>query len=246
MGNRFTVVHEEQSTGTHLSPYRTQSYEIGENILNRIVLNSLDKAVARLDPQGKRVYLSTNPGRARGRFASEEAALDPVLAELKKLDRAQWDRIVVAMPAYRYHSKDGLATRMQGMGMFAQPLCQSDTGFNGRMGSCDSGFRPPSGPEALTPEGKVIAANTYIAPYSFVEVFVLDARSLAVLDRSTSFGHRKLTDASGNAMGVTSGGDNKEFINKQMLEVIKASIGDAVESTQLRGSVEVLEKGPAK
>jgi hypothetical protein len=245
MGNQFTVVHEEQSTGSHIPPYRSQSYLIGENVLNRITLNGLDRAVARMDPNGKRIYLSTNPSRARGRYASEEAALDPVLAELKKLDRAKWDRIVVAMPAYRYHSKDGLATRMQGIGMFAQPLCQSDSGFGNRMGSCDSGFRPPSGPEALTPEGKTIAANTYVAPYAFVEVFLLDAHTLAVLDRQTSFGHRKLTDASGNAMGVASG-DSKAFVNRQMLEVITGSIGDAVEGTQLKGSVEVLEKGPAK
>jgi hypothetical protein len=245
MGNQFTVVHEVQSTGTHLSPYRTQSYQIGENILNRIVLNSLDKTVARLDPNGKRVYLSTDPVRGRGRYASEEAALDPVLEKLKRLDRAQWDRIVVAMPAYRYHSQDGLATRMQGIGMFAQPLCQSDTGWGNRMGSCDSGFRPPSGPEALTPEGKTLAANTYLAPYSFVEIFVLDAHTLAVLDRQTSFGHRKLTDMSGNAMGVGSEG-SREFVNRQMLEVITGSIADAVENTQLKGSVEVLEKGPAK
>jgi hypothetical protein len=246
MGNQFTVVHEVRSTGSHIAPYRTQSYEIGENILNRIVLNSLDKTVARLDPESKRVYLSTNPVRGRGRYASEEAALDPVLEKLKRLDRAQWDRIVVAMPAYRYHSQDGLAARMQGIGMFAQPLCQGDMSMStDRIGSCDYGFRPPSGPEALTPEGKNIAANTYLAPYSFVEVFVLDAHSLAILDRQTSFGHRKLTDMSGNAMGVGSEG-SREFVNKQMLEVITGSIADAVEGTQLRGNVDVLEKGPAK
>lgn len=245
IGNRFEVVHEVESVGSHLPPFRRDTFEIPDNILNRLVLQGLDKAVARMAPESRRIYLSTHPKPARGRWASEAAALEPILEDLKKLDRAQWHRILVATPAHRTQAKDGLPPRTQGMGLFGQPLCQSDTGFAGRMGSCENGFRPPSGPEALKPDGETIAANTYVAPFSFIEVWVLDAHTLEVLDRTTSYGHRKLADETASFRGILAP-ERKDFLAAQIVATVSASVAEALAATELGGSVDVKEKGPVK
>ena len=246
VGNRFEVVQEKETVGSHLPPYERRAYEMQGNVLNRLVLQGLDRAVADIAPQSRRVYLSMNPRNA-GLPRRDEGSLPPgVLAELRKMDRGGWDRLLVALPAYRNLSSEGLAARTRGLGIFASQ-CQSDTGFRGRMGSCENGFRPPSGPEALTPEGKTIAANSFVAPYTFIEVWVLDPRTLAVLDRTTQYGHRKLADTAASAQGIIAGW-HEGFLASQIVAVVQTAARAAVEDAGLRGTVQVNEKGavPAK
>ena len=111
-------------------------------------------------------------------------------------------------------------------------MCQSDTSTRpDRIGSCSHGFRPQSGPTALTPKGEEIAANTFVAPYAFVEIVTLDPRTLAVLDRSTNYGHRKLTDEKASLTGIING-DNKEFLARQIVEVVQESTAEAMANEQ--------------
>jgi hypothetical protein len=236
MGSRFEVVYEIESVGSHLPPFRREAYAVGENTLNRLALQGLDQAIARVDPDSRRIYLSTDPGRK---------GIGHVVAELRKLDRAAWDRILVALPAHRTQAKDGLPPRIQGLGLFGQPLCQSDTSFrDNRIGSCSHGFRPPSGPLALTPGGEEIAANSFAAPFSFVEVWSLDPKTLEVGARSVSYGHRKLTDETAKIDGVING-HNKDFLAGQIVQTVQSAIAEATYQT-LTGKVEVREMGPVK
>lgn len=237
IGSRFEVVQSKQQTGSHLPAWDRRAYQIGGNVLNRLALQGLDQAVARYEPESKRVYLSLTPARPE---------IELVIGELRKVDRAGWDRIMVALPAYRFHDEKGLANRMKGFGILTQGMCQSDTSNRpDRIGSCDHGFRPQFGPEALTPKGDEIAANTFVAPYAFVEIFTLDPRSLAVLDRSTNYGHRKLTDETAKADGVLRD-ENKDFLARQIVEVVQTSTAEAMANGILKGSVDVREKGPVK
>jgi hypothetical protein len=235
IGSRFEVMHAEQQTGSHIPAWRRQAYAIGGNMLNRLALQGLDRAVASYAPDSRRIYLSMTPARPE---------IEIVIAELRKMDRAGWDRIMVALPAYRYHDEAGLATRMRGFGLLAQPLCQSDASFDGtRIGSCNHGFRPPSGPMAHTPSGQDIAANSFAAPYAFVEIVTLDPKTLAVIDRSANYGHRKLADDTAKLDGIIDG-SNKEFLARQIVEVVQASTAEAMANGILKGSVDVLDKGP--
>ena len=45
VGNRVEVVHEVQSTGSNLPPFRREAYAVNNNMVNRLVLQGLDKAV---------------------------------------------------------------------------------------------------------------------------------------------------------------------------------------------------------
>lgn len=244
VGTRFEVIHAQQQTGTHLESTQREAYRIGGNVLNRLVLQGLDRAVMGLDPDSRRIYLSMDPNwNSRYGRARPDNLPESILAQLREMDRTSWDRLLVAVPAQRVVDGEGLGKRIQGMGIYVQPLCQSDTGTRGRIGSCDTGFRPPAGPEARTPKGETMAANTFVAPYSFIEVWVLDPRTLDVIDRTTQYTHRKLADNSGNITGIVSG-FHDEFLATQIVDVVQQAANAAVEDAGLRGKVQVNEKGP--
>ena len=163
----------------------------------------------------------------------EKVAFDRVLAELKSMpNRAGWYRIVVATPAFRAQNKEGLASRVEGFGLFAEPLCQSD------QSSCDYNFRPPSGARARTPKGEDIEANSYVAPYSALRIWVLDPATLEVLDSREVIDHEKIADQYGGTTNLTT-----KDLATGMFAVIERSVSEAVRETELRGRVEV---GPGK
>ena len=235
IGSRFEVMTSKQQTGSHIPAFDRQAYAVNGDVLNRLALQGLDQAVASYEPESRRVYLATSPARPE---------IELVIEELRKVDRTGWDRVMVALPAYRFHDEAGLAKRMRGFGLLAQSQCQSDSSFgDARIGSCNHGFRPPSGPVAQTPSGKEIAANTFVAPFAFVEIVTLDPKTLAVLDRSTNYGHRKLADESAKLDGIIDG-SNKEFLARQIVEVVQSSTAEAMASGILKGKVDVREKGP--
>src|SRR4029453_15512760 len=47
------------------------------------------------------------------------------LKDVNLPQRLEWDRIVVATPAYRALEQSGVASKLQGFGIFSEPLCQA-------------------------------------------------------------------------------------------------------------------------
>ena len=129
-----------------------------------------------------------------------------------------------------------MASKLQGFGLFLQPLCQSD------WNSCDHGFRPGSGPEAVTPENKVIATNSFLAPFSYIEVWILDPKTLAVLDKQERFANQKLADSRARILDISQN-ENREFLASRVNNLIELSVGEAVMHSEInhRGRVEVGE-----
>src|SRR5690606_1101074 len=73
-GNQFEVVHEEPSVGSHLSPYRRRSVEVGGDMLNRVVLQGLDQALAKFEPSSRRI---SAPTRSRPCARSFAGSIEP-------------------------------------------------------------------------------------------------------------------------------------------------------------------------
>lgn len=242
VGAQFSVVHEVQRTGSHLAPYRRSAVDATNNVLNRLVLESLDKAIANVEPESQRIYLAIAPGRMEevAPALRESVAIGQVVAELEKMpQRLNWDRVVVVTPAYEALERDGMASRLQGLGLFLEPLCQSDAL------SCEYNFRPPSGPKAETPQGETISTNYFVAPYSYIEVWVLDAKTLAVLDKQRSLENRKLFDPRSDSQDLARNID-KRVLAAHIANVVDLSVREAVMHTELRGKVEVTEPREVK
>ena len=105
--------------------------------------------------------------------------------------------------------------------------------------TCGTDAPPPSGPEATTPDDKEIRVNYFVAPFSYMELWVLNPRTLEVLDHQKVFDSKKIYDPKlGPRQKVSD-----EFLAAQFAGVIEASVQRAAGDTVLRGQVET---GPVR
>ena len=247
VGDQFTVVHDVMSTGSHLSNYRRRTSEVQNDVLNRIALHGLDNAIAKIDPASKRIYMSLAAPRMDGVAPAkrDEVAIGAVVAELEKMpERAQWDRIVVATPAYRAFELGGMPSKLQGFGVFSEQLCQGGcpNGLDGLPRELDP--EPLDGVDALTSEDKNIKARTFIAPFSYIEVWVLDPKTLAVVDKQQGFDNQKLAEPVHKPSLDFSQADAQQYLVGRIVSLIDLSIASAVMHSEInlrRGEVEVGE-----
>lgn len=233
MGNKFTFVHEVKSTGTNLAPFKRDSVEVGNNELNRLTLRGLDESIAKTDPGSERVLIAMLPLGVR-RDALEGPALEEwIVDELRKMpERAAWDRILVAVPGFRAMARERLPSRLRGMGIFAQPLCQSNPE------SCDTNTAPLTGVDAVTPEGEKIKANFFVAPYSLVEIIIIDPRTMSIIDRGESVQHTKMYDPKSDSLDVFKNVEAK-VMAERIVALVQTSVAAAVADAEGRGTVDV-------
>jgi hypothetical protein len=135
-------------------------------------------------------------------------------------------------------AEEGLAADTQGMGLFTQGLCQSD------IRDCDR-RRTNSGVEVTTPKGEKLKADRFVAPYFFAKIWILDPVSLAVLDTEVVTDHAKYGDPDSDAMNQNAVLDRK-FLTARIVQQVETSTAEAVKRSELRGTVEVSERGEAK
>ena len=80
-------------------------------------------------------------------------------------------------------------------------------------------------------------ANHFVAPYAYLDIWVLDPKTLEVLDHQVSLESRKVADDYG---GIDLNDERaREFVASRFILVVQDSVRDAVRKTELRGTVEV-------
>jgi len=237
VGAQFNLVSEVQTTGSHLSPYRRKTIEALNDVLNRLALHGLDNAIEKLEPESKRIYLTLAFPTMHGVAPPqrETALMSEIQSALKEMpQRLEWDRIVVATPAYGALEKRGIAGKLQGFGLFIEPLCQ------GGCGTLPGVLLGEDGVEAMTSDDKIIRARTYIAPFSYIDVWVLDAKTLTVLDRQEGFDSQKLADPSYKPLDLSQSAAQNYLLGR-VSSLVERSVGDAVTRSVIgskRGKVE--------
>jgi len=249
MGEEFSVVTEVSRTGTHLSPYQRHTEQFPHEMLNAVALHSMDQAVARVDPNSKRIYM-TAPVLALDRVAPAEretVVIDQIKHALEGMpQRAEWDRIVVAMPAYRALELDGMASKLQGFGLFAESQCQAGCGgFDQRSKLRALDPEPPDGIDAITSEDKPIKARTFLAPFSYIAIWILDPKTLEVLDRQEGFNNQKLAQPANKPLDVSTV-DGQKYIAMRISNLIDFSIGEGVTNSVVNARRGLVEHGPVK
>ena len=248
VGTTFHVAVEKRSTGSHLNPYRRKAIDAPGNVLNLVVLQALDKEIAKVRPDGQRIYFSLPAAGMDGVSAGErdDVAIAKVVEELRKMpQRADWERIVVATPAYKAFGMDGIADKLQGLGISMHPLASDQLSM-----FFDQPFNVDSlhGAEVMTPDGKTARTHVYLAPYSYLAIWVLDPGTLAVLDKQVRLDNQKLADPRSGTFDLVEG-VGKEFVARQIVNLIGRSVHEAVAHTELAGRADVhdvREVKPAK
>jgi len=207
-------------------------------------LSSLDNAVAKIDPASKRIYMSLPAAQMDGvaPWKREDIAIGGIISALEKMpERGEWDRIVVATLAYRALDINGM--QVAGFGLFSEPLCQAGCPGLGLVPR-DLPSEPLDGVDAVTSENKSIKARTFLAPFSYIEVWVLDPKTLAILDKQERFDNQKLAEPRYKPSLDFSQSDAQKYLVGRIASLIEMSVGEAVMHSEVnarRGKVEVGE-----
>jgi hypothetical protein len=239
IGDRFSVIYEVEGKGSHLEPFRRSVIEAPDDLLNRIALQTLDREVARARPDDKRIYLSL-PAAPVYRVAPalrESHAIAKVIAELEKMpQRLEWDRILVVTPAYRAHEHDGMASKLQGFGIFMQPLKSGLSNF-----LAVPAYRDVlAGDDVDTPGDGIRRSETYLAPFAYLAITILDPKTLAVIDTQRRFDSLKLADPLSGSLDISQS-FSRDYLARRVVGLIEKSIHEAVQQTELAGKVEIRE-----
>jgi hypothetical protein len=241
VGAEFTMMFEQSHTGTNFSPFKRTSVTVKNNILNRFVLHSLDKSIEATDPGSKRIFLTLRAADMDKASPSEREtiAVNEAIADFRGMpERLEWDRIILATPAYKAFSLNGVPGRIEGLGVFYQPLkggfiFGNDLDFFG------------DGEEATSPDNKPIRSKRYAAPFSFIEVWVIDAKTLEVLDKTQRFDAVKLFDPFSDAQNITQN-VSEEVLMKSLSSLVDRSVEAAVKRTGKLRSREAVDVGNVK
>ncbi|MEP7154811.1 MAG: hypothetical protein ABI905_03500 [Betaproteobacteria bacterium] len=246
LGNEFAVVSENINVFSHIENlhYARQSRTSDDDILNRMALESLDKVIAGLEPQSKRVYLRLAKPRMDRVDAAhrEEAALTAIRSRLRNIEgRSGWDRIVVVTPAYRLFDHEGLSLgsdmiKLEGFGVFTQ---RGGNDPNPNVAFSGHSMRVA----AFSPRNGEVKSHSFIAPFSYVEIWVLDAKDLSLIDKQIRYDHQKLADPYAGSLDVNQSVPT-EFLARQVRGVIEGSIREAVMQSKLNDRNGVVEVGP--
>lgn len=181
LGGQLSLVYGKETVGSNLDPYTRQTVSMPDNSLDRIVLRGLDRTVARSFPDSERVFMRLNPVLLDDVPAPqrETVALQRLIEELRGWpQRQQWHRIVVLVPHYRGFERNGLGSKLNGIGLYTPP----DSNLT------DFDVTEVDG----TPSPK--RRSQYVAIFYYALLVVFDAKTLQVIESQPWLIDEKLHD----------------------------------------------------
>jgi hypothetical protein len=208
VGDRFTYVSQKQSTGSNvIDNFTRKVIKVENNVLNSAVLRGLDKALAQTDPTSVRIFMSLEAAELENVLPQdrEAVALGKVIAQVEKMpERKDWDRIVVVAPKFMQSEYKGMGSKLSGLGVYVQPLYSATLG--GSIGpegaSSEVGASEFGGSDTTSPDGAKSASRRYVAPFSYLQSWVLDAKTLQVLEKNARHDFTKLFDKKSTSIDV--------------------------------------------
>ncbi len=227
IGGQLNYIVAKQQVGSHLDPYERTTLAVPDYSLDAIVMRGIDRVVARRFPDTDRIFMRLNPAQLEGVAAPdrERVAFERLTAELQRMpERANWDRIVMVTPHYRGFERSGLGSKMHGVGVFVQGLNDDSTEKDGRY-------------EVIEPDGTPgrMRKNNYVALYYYAKLFILDARTLQVLEEAPWLIDEKINNTKSDAINIAKSLTIEQLSSRLEVFAEKAS-GEALNKT-LRGTV---------
>ena len=194
IGNEITYVRQLKGTGSHITPLRRYPVKVPDGSVDAAVLRGLDRAIAQEDPDSKRVFLRVEPGKLTGIYGTERGGVisSKVIDDLAHAaDRKDWDRIILVTPRFVNTGSNYMGDKLHGIGIYVQPL-----GRNFGAGGDDS-IMSSSDPETFAPDGSRSTSYKFNAPYFFADIWVIDARTMKVLEKKERFDFIRYYDPNG-------------------------------------------------
>ena len=248
VGDQFTYVTQKQSVGSNIiDHYSRVVMKVPGNALNNSVLKGLDRAIEQRDPTSTRILATLNALEMEGvrPVDREKVAMGKLLTALEKMpQRADWDTIIVVTPKYLFSERSGMGTKLEGIGIYVQPLESASLQDDGGAEILGS-----DGEETITPDGKPgIRSKVYVAPYNYTQTWVFDAKTLAVKETSARYEFQRVYDQNATAINVANSIPIDKLANvlsKFIERSVARGVGEALPSIEI-GDIKPVETGAAK
>jgi len=198
IGNEITYVRQVKGTGTHISPYRRYPIKVPDGSVDAAVLRGLDRAVAQEDPDSTRVFLRVEPGKLTGIHGVNrgEVIAKEVMDDLAHaVDRKDWDRIILVTPRFVNVGSSYMGDKLHGIGIYIQPLGRNLDVLGDELGSDE--ITSSSDPESFAPDGSRSTSYKFSAPYFYAEIWIIDARTMTVLEKKERYDFVRYYDKDG-------------------------------------------------
>lgn len=209
VGDQVNYVQQRMQTGTSMEGYKRTTVLVNDKSVDAAVLRGMDSVLARREPQSQRVFMRLAPGKLDGvpDRDREKVALQKLRTELEKLpQRAQWDRIFVITPYYRFGERRGMASKLHGVGVYVQALESNLTSgsLEGVQGTTTGAVVNVEGDaETRLPDGsKGFTSRRYVALYAYTQMWVFDAKTLKVLANEPWMFDEKIYDPLSESIDV--------------------------------------------
>jgi len=245
LGDQLSIVKQRGKRASSMDDFSRRTLQVDPQLLNMAVLRGLDSALAAEEPNSRRIMLrwSANPRLVdqlkNASFEARDAlVLDALRERLVQMpQRAEWDRIEAILPRYAWESREGMPSRLGGIGIYVKP-----TGNQWELLDEDGIDRKQvyADPDQITTNvrtGEQQKDKAYVAPFISFERVTLDAKTLAVVARKPQFTHTKYSDPKANSIDVIEQVPPAEIVTQLNALVERAAY------RSVRGSVEV---GPVK
>lgn len=229
IGGELGYVIAKEEVGSRMDPYERHSLPFPDYTLDAIVLRGLDRVIGRRFPDTDRVFMRLRPAQLADVAPPdrERVAFERLTAELQKMpQRKDWDRIVVVTPLYRAYERAGLGSRLHGVGMYVQDLHSSYAQY-----------------DVIEPDGTPgqQRRTRYLALYYYAKLFILDAKTLQVLESAPWLIDEKIHDSRSDAVNIALS-LSAEQLARRLESFVETASNRALAST-LGGTV---EGGPLK
>jgi len=235
VGDQFQYVRQKESVGSHLDPYIRHTLQVPDQTLNHAVLRGLDQAVATEYPGSERVFMamrpdfSTQPALPQER---EAATMRRVMDMLENAPaRKDWDQIIVVTPKWLMSERQGMGGKLAGIGLYVQPLgVELDT----------TGDFVDDVVEDTAREQ--VRSRRFVAPFFYVQVTTLDAKTLRIIRSESRYDFRKIVDKESTALDVQAQ-FTPEQLARHMQRFVETSAMRAINENADTGTVQV---GPVR
>ena len=199
IGGEITVVRQRRDVGSNIEPFRRYKVPVQGPDIDTAVLRGLDRAIASEDPDSTRIYMRLSPDAIQGvaGYKRGEVLSGKALAALEaNPERAKWDRIVLVTPRFMNPGMAGMGSKLHGIGLYVQPIGR------GRMGAFDDEISTAIDPDTTSPTGEKNPSYRYVAPYFYAQVWVIDAKTMKVLETNERHDFQRLYDPDSPALDV--------------------------------------------
>lgn len=245
VGGDLTFVRQRQQVGSNrVDTFQRMTLKVPDASLDGAVLRGIAKVLRANEPDAVLHYMRLNPAELEGVEAHKKGQV--ALGKLAKAfdgmpERAQWDKIIVITPKYLFPSRSRMASKLSGLGVYVQPLGSARGGavVGGVEDITPDGIA--SDEQVTSPDGAVVRSQVYVAPYFYTQLWILDAKTLTVLETEERYDFQKVYDWRWTANDV-----QQNFTPEQMGELVDSFVerSAARATREAVGSVTVGEPKP--